>query len=65
MTDLQAKFAVTLVALGAIFSYVVPTMKEMKHHHDAVVQQVGQAYATPDPAAAPAIDSSGSDDAQK
>ena len=50
MTDLQAKFAVTLVALGFIFSYAFPAMKQMKQNHDAVLQQVSQPYASPQPA---------------
>ena len=66
MTDLQAKFAITLVALGFVFAYAFPAMKEMKHHHDAVIQQVGQPYAAPDSGASNASNGDvSSDDVQK
>lgn len=48
MNDIQAKFAITLVALGFFFAYAFPAVKGMKHNHDAVIQQVGQPYAAPD-----------------
>jgi len=48
MNDLQAKFAITLVALGFFFAYAFPAVKGMNHNHDAVIQEVGQAYAAPD-----------------
>jgi hypothetical protein len=50
MNELHAKFAVALVALGFFFTYALPAMKEMKHNHDFVIQQVGSPYATPSPA---------------
>ena len=66
MTDVQAKFAITLVAVGFLFAYAFPAMKEMKHNHDAVIQQVGQPYATSDAGVSntPAA-SATSDDVQK
>ena len=61
MNDLQAKFAVTLVAVGFILSYAVPAMKDMKQHHDAVIQQVGSPYAAPAQNAATASEDSSPD----
>ena len=65
MTDLQAKFAITLVALGFVFAYAFPAMKNLKHHHDAVIQQVGQAYAAPEAGTNDASGDVTSDNAQK
>lgn len=50
MSDLQTKFAITLVALGFLFTYAIPSAKKAKHDHDTVIQQVGQVYIAPDPA---------------
>jgi hypothetical protein len=61
MNDLQAKFAVTLVAVGFILSYAVPAMKEMKQRHDIVIQQVGSPYAAPSQNASTASDDSNPD----
>ena len=47
MNDLQAKFAVSVVALGLLFSYVFPAAKQAKSDHDSVSQQVGQVYVAP------------------
>jgi len=65
MTDLQTKFAITLVALGFVFAYAFPAMKDMKQHHDAVIQQVGQAYAAPDAGTPTAANGDVANDAQK
>ena len=49
MNDLQAKFAITLIALGFFFAYAVPLAKQAKRDHDAVIRQVGQTYVAPNP----------------
>jgi hypothetical protein len=57
MNDLQAKFAITLVALGALFSYAVPAMRQMQYNHETVVQHVSQQpYMPPAQAASTAPD---------
>ena len=47
MNDLQAKFAITVIAFGLLFSYAFPTMKQAKQDHDVVTHEVGQVYVAP------------------
>src|SRR5215469_5954592 len=49
MNDIQAKFAITVVAFGLVFSYAFPAMKQAEENHDAVSHQVGQVYIAPNP----------------
>jgi hypothetical protein len=65
MNDLQAKFAITLVALGALFSYALPAMKQMQHNHETVVQHVSQQPYVQSAQAASTAPDSGSDYVQR
>lgn len=49
MNDLQAKFAITVIAFGLFFAYAFPTMKLAKRGHDEAIRQVGQVYIAPNP----------------
>ena len=49
MNDLQAKFAVALVAYGLFFAYTTPAVKQAKQDHESVTQQVGMVYIAPSP----------------
>ena len=49
MNDLQAKFTVSLVAVGLFFAYAFPTMKKAIHDHDGAIHQVGTVYMDPSP----------------
>lgn len=49
MNDLQAKFAITLVAVSLFAAYAFPNMKQAKQSHDAAISQVGQIYIAPNP----------------
>ncbi|HEY2468654.1 MAG TPA: hypothetical protein VGI45_12555 [Terracidiphilus sp.] len=49
MNDLQAKFAITLVAFALFFAYAAPAMKQAKQDHDTVIGHVGQVYIAPNP----------------
>jgi hypothetical protein len=49
MNDLQAKFAIALLACGLFFAYAFPKLEQAKHDHDAVIRMVGEVYDTPNP----------------
>jgi hypothetical protein len=44
MNDLQAKFAIALLACGLFFAYAFPKLEQAKHDHDAVIRMVREVY---------------------
>ena len=42
MNDLQAKFVIILLGVAFLLSYALPQLKELKHEHDRVVQQLSK-----------------------
>ena len=49
MNDLQAKFAIALLACGLFFAYAFPKLEQAKHDHDAVIRMVGEVDIAPSP----------------
>lgn len=49
MNDLQAKFAISLVAFGLFFAYAVPSVKQARDNQAGVINEVGRVYIAPNP----------------
>lgn len=49
MNDLQAKFAITLVAFGILFAYAVPSVKQARDNQAGVINEVGRVYIATNP----------------